>query len=181
MDSCQSSDRLKQYPATGKTTKPAMPTVGWIQESASDAYLEGTDRVPERGPAPPPTFQCNICTAIFSSAREVLDHLSSDHGIERPFLWLRAREPARRTTVRARLSEQDISIANAMNATIAVNGGTATDISLDDLKFKPATSLDKEIEVSLTNSSEKNAAPVVQSYKLSFRVASTDELRLVLY
>ena len=40
-----------------------MATFGWVREDGMDAFFEGTDRVPDPGPAPEPTFSCPFCKA----------------------------------------------------------------------------------------------------------------------
>jgi hypothetical protein len=156
-----------------------VPTYGWIREDSLEAFYEGTERFRELAPPKTPTFRCPFCTATYTVRRELQNHVSSEHTVERPLLLLGGVEPSRRTTIRVGLSDTDVFVENTSTASVAINGGSSKGISLKKLTGELTASSSGELKVSLTNDAQENATPVVSSYELSFRVESEDQLRTV--
>ena len=70
-----------------------MATFRWVREDGMDAFFEGTDRVPDPGPAPEPMFSCPFCNTVVGDRRALQDHVSDRHRVERPIILLWGTEP----------------------------------------------------------------------------------------
>ena len=156
-----------------------MPTVGWIREGDWEAFLEGTERVPNPGPPRAPSFRCPFCDAIFGTKRRLQDHVSASHHVARPILLFGDKEPARTSIVHTATSAQDIAFANATSAEIEINGGGRLQIPVTDLAVTLSKIGRGEVALTLTNASQIKATPVSTSYEISFRIADSNELKNV--
>lgn len=156
-----------------------MPTFGWVREDAIDAFYEGTERVGEPGSPPAPTFRCPFCISVFSHRRQLQDHVSDAHRVERPALLIGGREPPRRSTVRWRVPDDSIATANATSARYRLNGDPERPAQVGELAQLISNVRHGEITVSLINESQENTTPVDTVYYLAFRIADTRELKAV--
>ena len=156
-----------------------MPTVGWIQETAWDAFFEAKETIRGPGPPPPPSFTCPFCEIDFSSRALLQEHVFSGHQVLRPILILGGREPAHEETIRDALSPDQIAITNATDAEISIDGGVGKAISLDELTRTLPKLNQTEVSLKLRNASQVNATPVVNEYRISIRIAEPQALRNV--
>ena len=156
-----------------------MPTIGWIQEAAWDAFFEAKETIRGPGPPLPPRFRCPFCETDFSSKVLLQEHVFSDHQVLRPVLLLGGREPAREVALRDALSLDQIAIANATDAEISINGGVGKAISVDELTRTLPKLNQIEVSLKLRNASQVNATPVVNEYRISIRIAEPQALRNV--
>ena len=152
-------------------------TYGWILESASDAFLESTESLPDPKPAPEPTYSCSFCDRVFDDKRLWQDHVSGQHRVERPVILLRGCEPVKHHVIRTALSREDILTVNATSARVAIDGEYLPAMSLRKVSDRIAALRQAEIRLILVNDSQNNAEPVESSYKISVRIAETHELR----
>ena len=154
-------------------------TYGWILESASDAFLEGTANLPDLEPAPEPTYSCPFCDRVFDDRHLWQGHVSGQHRVGRPVILLRGREPAKRHVIRTALSREDILTVNATSARVAIDGEYLPAMSLRKVSDRIAALRQAEMRLILVNDSQNNAEPVESSYAISVRIATTQELRNV--
>ena len=156
-----------------------MATFGWVREDGMDAFFEGTDRVPDPGPAPEPTFSCPFCKAVLVSRHSLQNHVADRHNVDRPVILLGGREPSRDITLRVALGHAQIVTANVTSARVRVDGMQYETVPLNSLAAQLSHFRRAEVSLILTNNSQKNAAPATTTYKISFRVAEVNELKLV--
>ncbi len=162
--------------ATGIRT---MPTVGWIREGDWEAFLEGTESVPNPGPPPAPSFSCPFCGVVLETRRRLQDHVSASHYVARPILLLREREPTQKSVIRVGTSARDIVFANVTTAEIEIDSGGRTSIPARELAGTLSKIKQGEVWLTLTNASQINAIPVSTSYEISFRIADGEDLKHV--
>jgi len=156
-----------------------MATFGWVREDGMDAFFEGTDRVPNPGPAPEPTYSCPFCKAVVGDRRALQDHVSDHHRVERPLILLWGTEPSQHRVIRVPLRNSEIIVANVTSAQVAVDGMPFQTVALNKLAQQVSDLRQAEVSLRLSNSSQVNAAPVTTSYTLSIRIAETRDLKEV--
>jgi hypothetical protein len=154
-----------------------VPTYGWVREDDLEAFYEATERLRDLGPPPSPMFRCPFCADSYAERTDLQNHVSDEHKVERPALLIQGREPSLRTTIRSKLMETDLVIANATSATICINGDEVSDSSLEAVFGHLSQHSNAEAKVTLLNDTQKNATPIATVYNLSLRVATDDELR----
>ena len=154
-------------------------TYGWILESASDAFLEGTESLPGPKLAPEPTYSCPFCNRVFDDRHLWQGHVSGQHRVGRPVILLRGREPAKRHVIRTALSREDILTVNATSAQVKIDGEDIPAMSLRKVCDRLAALRQAEMSLRLVNASQHNAKPVNSTYEISVRIAETHELRNV--
>lgn len=156
-----------------------MPTYGWIQESAWDAFLEGTQRTPDPGPPSPPTFRCPFCDATLPSPARLQIHVSGEHFVERPILLVGGVEPTETCVIRSPGSVRTFIVTNATNAEIEVDGGARVPIAVSKLAGELSKLKHGEVSIELSNAAQVRATPVITHYDISFRIAGAAALRNV--
>jgi len=156
-----------------------MPTVGWIREGDWEAFLEGTERVPNPGPPRPPSFRCPFCDVVLETKRQLQDHVSASHHVARPILFFGDKEPTQTSIIRAVISPRDLVLANTTTAEIEIDGGKRATIPVGKLASTLSRIKQGELSLKLTNASQINATPVSTSYEISFRIAEGNELKQV--
>jgi len=156
-----------------------MPTHGWVREDALESFLEGTERVPERVAAPPPVFVCPFCSKALITPRHLQDHIASDHRIERPILLVDRMEPVEDQVIRVRHRPVDFVVTNVTDVALTVDGEERSVDSFDEARRELAELRQGNVALNLANGSERKAAPVISSYKLSFRIVTDKALQLV--
>jgi hypothetical protein len=77
------------------------------------------------------------------------------------------------------VSRTDIIFANATTAEFQLNGGTSRTVIPRELAGILSDIREGEVSLMLINASQKNATPVTRSYSISFRIASSEDLRNV--
>ena len=156
-----------------------MPTYGWVREDALEAFLEGTEQVPERAAAAPPVFVCPFCSKALITPRQLQDHIASDHRIERPVLLVDGMEPVKDQVIRVRHRPADFVVTNVTDVALTVDGQERSVDSFDEVARELAELRQGNVALNLANGSERISAPVISSYKLSFRIATGGALQLV--
>lgn len=156
-----------------------MPTIGWVHEGRWDAFLYATERVPEPGPPVPAVFPCPFCSNAFASATAVQDHISVEHRIGRPILLMQGQEPGQDQIIRSQFNCCDVMTVNATSAVIALDGGANAVLATAQIGEHLSQIDQGNVYLTLTNTSERNAAPVASSYRLSFRIVDAKILQEV--
>lgn len=156
-----------------------MPTFGWIQEDATEAYLSATQTVPDpRGPLPR-TYHCPFCTHLAVTSKALQDHLAGVHPVERPALLLAGTEPGLTFTVRQHRDPSEFVFANTTDAAVSVDGTAMSPLDQGSLSTLLA-SLDRSVvRIRLRNGKLRGAEPVATNYEVRFRIASPEALDAV--
>jgi hypothetical protein len=81
--------------------------------------------------------------------------------------------------VRNQDSIRAYAVANASSAQIAVDGGKTTAIRLETLPTLLAGYTEEIVSLTLTNETERRAAPVTSQYRIQFRVANAQALKTI--
>ena len=149
-----------------------MPTYGWVQEDASEAFLSATQRVPDPGGPRPRAYRCPFCSHVAATARALQDHLSGSHTVERPALLVDGREPGLNFVVREHRRPSDYVLANVTAATVSVDGAHPSPVDNGALAALLAR-LDQSVaRITLSNGKLRGAEPVTTNYDVRFRVAT---------
>lgn len=153
-----------------------MATFGWVHEDASEAFLSATQRVPDPSGPLPRSYRCPFCTHVASTPRDLQDHLSGVHPVDRPTLLVAGAEPGLTFTVRERRAPSDYILANATAAVVSVDGMPAE--TVDQASFGPLMArLDRSVaRIRLSNGKLRGAEPVTTTYDVRFRVAAAEDL-----
>jgi hypothetical protein len=110
-----------------------MPTVGWIQESASDRY---SDSVPYKKEPPQPIL-CKLCGRSFFDLKVLNTHLGIDHPLKQPVMRI-GREAGTQFEVRDREALASMSLIHTETCTLIEGAGAPQNIHpeavLDRLK-----------------------------------------------
>ncbi|MCG5246883.1 hypothetical protein LPC10_17645 [Methylorubrum sp. B1-46] len=156
-----------------------MPTFGWVHEDASEAFLSATQKVPDpRGPLPR-SYGCPFCTHVAISPRDLQDHLSVAHPVDRPTLLVSGIEPGLTFTVRERRAPSDYILANATAAAVSVDGMPPEPVDQSTFGSLMAR-LDRSVaRIRLSNGKLRGAEPVTTTYDVRFRVAAPGDLDAV--
>lgn len=153
-----------------------MPTFGWVQEDATEAFLSATQRVPDPGGWSTRTFACPFCRHVADTPRGLQNHLSGAHPVDRPTMLMRGRELEAETVLRERRSPGDVLFANVTSATISIDGASPKAVGQADLAHL-LTGLDEAVaRVTLSNGKLRNAEPVVTTYGVRIRIADANAL-----
>jgi hypothetical protein len=156
-----------------------MPTFGWVREDALEAFLSGTEKVPELAAPATRIFKCPFCSTTLTTSRLLQDHIASHHRIERPILLVGGVEPADDQIIRVPHPPRDFVTTNSTSVAFTVDGQKRPPISSEELARELSELRMNGVTVSLSNCSERMAAPAVSIYNLRFRIASRAELQRV--
>jgi len=148
-----------------------MPTVGWIREGDWERFLEGTERVPNPGPARSPCFDVLFVMLFWKRNVDYRTMFSAKHHVARPILLLGEKEPMQTSIIRAVTSVRDLALANVTTAEIEIDGGGRNPIPVRELARALSRIKQGEVSLTLTNASQIKATPVSTSYEISFRIA----------
>jgi hypothetical protein len=140
-----------------------MPTYGWVREDALEAFLEGTERVPERAAAAPPVLVCPFCSKALITARQLQDHIASDHRIERPVLLVDGMEPVKDQVIRVRYRPADFVVTNVTDVALTVDGKEQSVDSFDEVARELAELRQGNVALNLANGNERMAAATSSS------------------
>lgn len=154
-----------------------MGNFGWIREDSLDAFLEGTSRTPDPGPALPKLPLCPFCELICQSSRKLQDHVLEKHSVEPPRLWIKKAEPAKQLTIRKAVKEVDFTFINVTTTEICADGGRIMKLSPDTAIKKLASYRNTDVLLKLSNNKGNQLTPVETTYNLSFRINDTSDLR----
>src|SRR5436853_261524 len=94
-------------------------TLYWIRETAEDHHAE---REPRVIPPPTPPPPCPECGKTFTSSAQLAEHVSLEHPIERPLLFVAGRAAPSEVTVRAALAPNDVIVLGATAIEVSKDG-----------------------------------------------------------
>ncbi len=155
-----------------------MPTVGWIQETAIDRYLE-RGSLSEQYPPTPVMHFCPYCKRQFEDSRELSIHISVDHPIELPLIFVRNRTALSEQTIRSPISKDDINLTHVNRIRVSKDGGEPREWSPDDLKKHLSGNENGHYSITLSNSDPSNDRTVEASYVVRIKIADQAELDAV--
>jgi hypothetical protein len=88
-------------------------------------------------------------------------------------------EPVKDQVIRVRHRPADFVLTNVTDVALAVDGQERSVDSFDEVARELAELRQGDAALNLANGSERMAAPVISSYRLSFRIATGGALQLV--
>ena len=150
-----------------------MPTFGWVREDALEAFLSGIESTPERSAPQRPQFTCPFCRSIFSTPRQLQEHVGSSHNIARPFLLIEGTEPSREYTQRATLLAKQFACVNTTSASLSVNGSVDSSVDPKEIPAILAQLDFAEVVLTLQNDARGLQLSARTNYRISFCVPET--------
>jgi len=155
-----------------------MPTVGWIQETAIDRYWE-RGGLGDLYPPTPKIHYCPYCTRQFESTGDLATHISVDHPIERPLLFIRNKVAYSEQTIRSPISKDDIALTHVNKISVSKDGGELKEWSPGKLKNNLSSNNDGHYSITLLNSDPDNERRVEAHYVIRIKIAELSELDAV--
>lgn len=152
-----------------------MPTVGWIQETTIDRYWE-RGGLGEQYPPTPRVHYCPYCTGQFESTQALSTHISVDHPIERPVMFINNRAALSEQTIRAPIHKDDIELTHVTQIRVSKDGGRKVGSVSDELKTVLAASTTGHYSITLSNSDPKNKRAVEANYVVRIKIATQSDL-----
>lgn len=152
-----------------------MPTVGWIQETAIDRYWE-RGGLGDQYPPTPKTHYCPYCTRQFESTGELATHISVDHPIERPLIFIHNRAAYSEQTIRSPISKDDIDVTHVSRIRVSKDGGEPREWSADELRMHLSGNENGHYSLTLSNSDPNNERTVEANYIVRIKIADQAEL-----
>ena len=152
-----------------------MPTLGWIQETAIDRYLErgGLDHTCDPAPV---VYTCPYCNSQCESKTELSLHISISHPIERPLLLINGQHALSEQSILNPLKHEEIETIHAQELRMAKNNGQKIECSLEELKDELTSNKTGYFEVELLNGRPGQELTVKSRYL--FRISIPDEQSL---
>ena len=155
-----------------------MPTVGWIQETAVDRYWE-RGGLGDQYPPTPTIHYCPYCTRQFESARGLSTHISVDHPVERPIIFIGNRAAFSEQTIRTPLSKNDIDFTHVHSIRVIKDGGELREWTPNELKKHLSGNENAHYSITLVNSDPQNERSVEANYIIKVKIADQAELDAV--
>ena len=147
-----------------------MPTIGWVLEDSLERFWEARDRFPAVRATPPPVI-CQHCGRSFSDRDSLLSHYSAAHPLALPALYVAGRHLLRETTVRARVSSEDIVSAHATQCEVQIDGSNSRVITPARLSKEFARANNGTWHIRLVNERSADGSRVHVDYDVRFRIA----------
>ncbi|MGY0780595.1 hypothetical protein FBZ83_104420 [Azospirillum brasilense] len=154
-----------------------MPTLGWIVDDAVD--FENAAHPLVVGAREPPAFACPFCAASFPSERRRSEHISLEHPIERPLLFVRGRLAPSSVTLRQRCAAGDLAVENCTRIRLRRNGEWEPVAAIDAALARIAASRDGHFQLELENGRRADGASAPARYTVSVLMAEAAELDAV--
>jgi hypothetical protein len=155
-----------------------MPTVGWIQETATDRYWE-CGGLGDQYPPTPKIHYCPYCSRQFASTGEFSTHITVAHPIERPLIFIHNRAAYSEQTIRSPLSKDDINLIHVNRIRVSKDGGEFSEWLPDELAKHLSSSGNGHYLITLSNGDPNNERTVEANYILRIKVADQAELDVV--
>ena len=150
-----------------------MPTLNWIQETASDRFLENTSTSIKSQPT---IYKCPYCNKLFKSNIRHDQHVSIDHPIERPILLFKGNELLHESKFHSVIQKDDIDFFNITRIQVRVDGRPPIEVNDFKLKEKLSQSQNTHIHIQVENRPYQDRMPVTSQYTISVKVASVQDL-----
>jgi len=125
-----------------------MPTPGWIQETAVERYLAGTEQPLFE---PDPSVPCPHCERLFFTADELSEHLGIDHPLSIPILLIGGMTAGKDNVVRQETQKGAFRILNCTSCTLSKNGEAVTRIDPSQLPSLLSTERNSICDIQLAN------------------------------
>ncbi len=155
-----------------------MPTVGWIQETAIDRYWE-RGGLGEQYPTRPTIHYCPYCDEHYETIGELSTHISVEHPIERPVIFIGNRTAYSEQTIRYPIRKNDIDLTNVRRIRVSKDGGEYREMGAAALKEILANGRNAHYSINLINSGPDNERSVEANYILRIKIADKAELEAV--
>jgi len=155
-----------------------MPTIGWILEDAIERQGESISSLPFI-PSPPPIFRCKWCGKSFSLSQELQRHVSLDHPLELPALYVNGEPLQRENVVRSPILEQDVELLQCSRCEVKIDGDRWQPLTLPEFRRRFAESTNTTWEVRLLHERSLDNSQVKEEYKVRFRIPDSIALTAV--
>lgn len=155
-----------------------MPTVGWIQETAIDRYWE-RGGLGEQYPPIPKIHYCPYCDKQFESTGDLSTHISVDHPIERPVIFIGNRTALSEQTIRAQISKNEVELTHVHKIRVSRDGGEYKECTMAQLKETLYRTENAHYSIILINSDPNGDRSVEASYIFRIKIADQAELEAV--
>ncbi|HKP02118.1 MAG TPA: C2H2-type zinc finger protein [Chthoniobacterales bacterium] len=156
-----------------------MPTVGWIQESASDRYWEAHSQTAVGFRSPPPKYPCTQCGKKFDSADELRRHFHVSHPLELPALYIWRKPLLQESVLRSPIREQEVEIVQCSRCELQVNGGAWANLAVAKVAQELTKPRDATWKLRLIHERAFDNAATKEEYRLRFRIPDEDDLAKV--
>ena len=103
-----------------------MPTLGWIQDSASDRR---TDAFPFQHDWKPEPIHCPLCALVFMDRAALSSHLGVEHPLKLPMLRIGGEVGFTKFTVREKCVLEDVEVFSTTACRLSTNGAEASAIT----------------------------------------------------
>ena len=155
-----------------------MPTVGWIMETAEDRYWE-RGGLSGQYPLIPSIHYCPYCDKHYESTGELSTHISVDHPIEKPLIFLSNRAALSEQTIRTPICAKEVELTHAQTVRVSKNGGGYTECTVTQLKEILSRSENAHYSINLINSDSNGDRSVEANYIFRIKVADQTELETI--
>jgi len=153
-----------------------MPTIGWIQETAVERFLTGTEAITVDST---PRYACPHCDRRFFNSDELLTHLGLDHPLSIPALVIDSTMAASDVSVRRKIALSAFRIHNCTSCGLSKNGGAFQSISPSDLPKFLAGERSSTCELRLVNDRSIDHGRAATTIRLSFRIPDEASLKTI--
>ncbi len=155
-----------------------MPTVGWILEKAVERFWESQPN-PVLVPVPRPVFTCSRCGMKLSSPEELRRHLSLEHPLELPALYVHGNPLPRESVLRAPVGENDVQLFHCSRCEVQVDGAPWQDLAVSEFRTQFSQPRNSTWNVRLVHERPVDNSQTIEEYHVRFRIPHTSALNAV--
>src|SRR3990172_3086142 len=149
-----------------------MPTLGWIQETATERFWEGMTPLL----FPPHTYYpCPYCEKHLRSTSEVEEHVNSSHVLDLPVLLVRGNGLPAEITIRSPVDAEEVRLLNCTGCEVRRNGKLhrMSSRAFSEQFAKEDCAVWK---IHLTNTHGSSGGRADRQYEVDFRIPNRSEL-----
>lgn len=127
----------------------------------------------------PVRHYCPYCLGDFKSTSELSAHISVEHPVERPLMFLNGREALSEQTIRVPLRSNSIELANVTSLRVSKDGGLSEDWPASKLMQHFSSHEQAHYAVTLRNVDPEGTRPVEASYVVRIKIADEKQVASV--
>lgn len=153
-----------------------MPTLGWIQETAVERYLVGTEQ-----PLfdPNPSVPCPHCERLFFTVDELSEHLGIDHPLSIPIILIGVRTAGKDNVVRQKPEKGAFRVLNCTSCTLSKNGEAVARVDPSQLPSLLSAERSSICDIQLANERTEDRNVASASIRIAFRVPDSKALGVI--
>lgn len=153
-----------------------MPTLGWIQETAVERYLTGTEQPLVD---PNPSVPCPHCDRLFFTVDDLSEHLGIDHPLSIPIILIGSRTAGKENVVRQKAQKGFFRLLNCTSCAISKDGSAMTQIDPIEIPIRLAAERDSTCDIILSNERTEDGNVASTSVRISFRAPDEKVLEVI--